>query len=187
MSLLLVGEICEGCVEFNFTDATGLYDATTNEGGYGPENGISSPSEFTTYALEVRYPGTAITATPDATFNLLANVPTPDSDFHFTWTITAADLGLTKFISGVYTFTARGVIAGNTYLADVQCIFINDLQDEVDAMMIDYDPTCPCKTGCASPADLFAEFLTVKCGGICDAVKAQSIITSLYQSVPSCC
>ena len=178
---------CEGCNEFEFSDTTKLYNVDTRPGGYGPENGVDDPSSFDSYSLEVRYPNTPISSPPDATFDLLTAVPPIDSSENYVWTITAADLGLTKFVSGVYTFTARGVIAGNTYLADVQCIFINDLQDEVDAMMIDYDPTCPCKTGCSSPADLFAEFLTVKCGGICDAVKAQSIITSLYQSVPSCC
>lgn len=185
--LQLVISSCEGCLEFSFTDETGEYADPGNLTGYGVENGVTGPSDFSSYVLEIRYPGTAMSSSPDATYNLLTSVPTPDSDYHFTWTITAADLGLTKFVSGVYTFTARGILADATYLADFQCIFINDLQEEVDAMMLEYDPTCPCKEGCDSPADLFAEFLTVKCGGICDAVKAQSIITSLYQQVPSCC
>lgn len=187
MALILSISTCEGCDEFTFTDSTGLYSDPENLSGYGTENGISSPSDFTSYILEIRYPGTPITADPDATYDLLADVPPIDPDDDYVWTITAADIGLTKFVSGVYTFTARGVLAGNTYLADAQCIFKNDLQGLIDTAMLDWDPTCPCKAGCEGLDTLYTQFLTVVCGGKCDPVATQSIINSQYHNLPCNC
>lgn len=184
---LVIGEVCEGCEEFHFQDATGAYDVTTNPTGYGSANGVDSPSSFDSYILEIRYPGTPITSDPDATYDLLTAVPSPDSDFFFTWTITIADLGLTKLVSGVWTFTAVGTLAGNSYIADSQCIFKNDLQGVIDTAMLNWDPTCACAPGCDSLATLYTEFVTVVCGGKCDRVATQSIITSLYANSPCGC
>lgn len=177
----------EGCDEFSFTDATGLYSLLTNPSGYGPENGIDGPADFDTYVLNIRKPHTAITDPPDYVFNLLTTVPAPDSDDHYTWVITGADLGITTFPSGVWTFTAIGTLASVQYISDSQCIFVKQLEALVDAAMLDYDPTCPCKDGCANPADLFVEMLTIKCGGVCDRDRVQAIIDSLLSKLPTCC
>lgn len=187
MALQLSISTCESCESFTFTDQTGLYDATTNPGGYGTENGVLDPSAFDTYVLEIRYPGTPITSDPDATYDLLADVPVIDSADDYVWTITIADLGLTKLVSGVWTFTAVGTLAGNSYIADSQCIFKNDLQEVIDTAMLNWDPTCACAPGCDSLATLYTEFVTVVCGGKCDRVATQSIITSLYANSPCGC
>lgn len=177
----------EGCDEFNFVDATGLYSLLTNPSGYGPENGIDGPADFDTYVLNIRYPHTPITEDPDFVFNLLTTVPTPDANDHYTWTITATDLGLSELVSGVWTFTAVGTLADVEYISDSQCIFVQQLQELIDDAMLDYDPNCPCKDGCANPADLFVEFLTLKCSGVCDRDKTQAAIDSLLTKLPTCC
>lgn len=185
--LKITSRDCEGCLEFQYVDTTGAFNAVTNDGGYGSENGVADPSAFDSYTLYVRYPGTSITDPPDFEFNLLTTVPTPDSDFHFTWTITAAQMGLTKLVSGIYTFTAIGILSGVQYPTDSECIFLNDLEGLIDAAMLTYDPICGCSDGCENPADLFVSFLTVRCGGICDSAKAQEVINSLYSTLPLCC
>ena len=185
--LEITSRSCDGCAEFQWVDTTGPYNALTNAGGYGVANGVLGPASFDTYTLYVRYPGTAITDDPDFTFNLLTTVPTPDSSGHYTWTITAAQMGLAKLVSGVYTMTAIGIISGVSYITDSQCLFLNDLESLVDAAMLTYDPVCGCKSGCEDPAELFVQFLTIRCGGVCDLEKAQAGIDDLYSRLPLCC
>lgn len=186
MALELSSRVCEGCDSLTFTDTTGLY-SVDNLTGYGPENGVDGPSDFTTYTLEVWFPGSDLTGDPDYTYNLLTVVPTPDADDYYTWTITKAMLGVDPIISGIYNFKATGILAPANYISDTEVIFIKDLEAKVDAKMLDYDPTCPCKKGCVDKAQLYAEFLVAKCGAICDAEKAQFLIDSLYSKTKNCC
>jgi hypothetical protein len=186
--LQIEAKVCEGCDEFDFIDTTGLYDAVTNPDGYGPENGITEPSDFDSYTLEVWFPGVDTTGPASYTYDLLTPpVPTIDADDHYTWTITKGMMGLTVIKSGVWTMKATAVAGEATYIADVECIFVNDVSSKVDAKMLDWDPMCPCKKGCENPAELFVQLQTIKCGGICDAEKAQSAITNLYSRVKNCC
>ena len=188
MALELKASVCEGCNVFQFVDTTGLYNASTNPTGYGGFNGVLDPFDFDTYTLSVWFPNSDINTAADYTYNLLTLPnPIPDAEDHYTWTITAAMMGVSVIKSGVYNFTATGVKDGLTYLVDVQCIFTNDIKEKLDAKLLDYDPTCGCKKGCEDPLELYAQLITVECGGICDAEKSQSIIDSLYQNVPNCC
>ena len=178
---------CESCDQFTFDDLTGTYNAETNPTGYGSENTVTSPAAFDTYTLSVWYPGSDTTGDPDFTYDLKANLPAPDSDGYYQWTITAASMDLTALKSGVYTMTATGVLGINTYAADTQQIFVRDLKKTViDPLMKGYDPLCGCKTGCEEPTLIFAEFLTVTCDGICSSEQAQGIIEDLYTK-QSCC
>lgn len=180
-------ESCEGCDQFAFNDLTGTYDPDTNPTGYGTENGVTSPAAFDTYTLSVWYPQSDTSGDPDFTYDLLEDLPTPDSDGYYQWEITAASMGLTALKSGVYTMTATGILGIATYMADAQTIFVRDLKKTViDPMMLDFDPSCGCKPGCEDPSIVFAQYLTVACAGICDAVKAQRTITDLYTK-QSCC
>ena len=188
MALELKASVCEGCNLFQFVDTTGLYNASTNPTGYGGFNGVLDPFDFDTYTLSVWYPGSDITSTPNYTYNLLTLPnPVPDAEDHYTWDITAAMMGVSVIKSGVWNFTATGVKDGLTYIVDVQCIFTNDIKEKLDNKLLDYDPTCECKSGCEDPLELFAMLTTVECGGICDSDKAQAIISQLYQRVPNCC
>lgn len=182
------GFSCEGCNEFVYTDATKLYNVVSNPSGYGAENGVTGPSDFDTYTLSVRFPGTPIEDDPDFVFNLLGSVPPIDADENYVWpAITAAQMGLTVLQSGVWTFTARGVISGVPYVADNVVIFVNDLASKFDTAMKDWDPTCPCAKGCEDISELYVQFLSVVCGGKCNAVQAQAIIDSLETKLPLCC
>lgn len=179
--------VAEGCEEFTFKDVTGPYDATDNPTGYGVENGVTGPAAFTSYELLIWYPGSNIEDDADFTYNLGASIPTPDADGFYSWVLTQEDLDLTKLVSGVWNFTLMGVLSPSTYVADVEKIFINDLKDQVYDLMKEYDPTCPCKAGCEDRADLFAQLLTITCGGICDPDKAQEAIDNLYAKTTNCC
>ncbi len=185
--LQIQGRVCEGCDQFNYVDTTGRYNATTNPTGYGLANIVVDPLGFDSYTLEVWYPNSPVDGPADYTFNLQTSVPPPDADDYYTWTITKGMMGLTKLVSGVWNMRATGVIAGVSYYADVECIFVADVSSVVDQKMLSYDPMCPCKKGCESPTELFAQLLTIKCGGICDAEKAQTAITNLYARVKNCC
>jgi len=185
--LQLEARVCEGCDEFDLVDTTRPYNEETNPDGYGPENGVESPSDFDTYVLEVWYPGSDITGDPDYTYNLLTAVPTPDSNGDYSWTITKSMMGLTVITSGVYVMKATATLDSATYIVDVDCIFVNDVASKVDAKMLSYDPASPCKKGCEDPAELFMQLQTIKCGGICDGEKAQSAIVNLYERIKNCC
>lgn len=187
MALVLQSSSCEECLTINWSDVTGPYAVGTNESGYGSENGVLSPSEFTTYVLQMWFPNSDLDGDPDFTYNLKLNIPTPDPEGHYSWTFTAAQLGVPAIRSGVYNMTATAVLAPNTYITDVQCIFTRDVKTEViDPAMLNYDPTCGCKDGCVDAAGLFSMYETVACGGICNAEKAQDIIDYLYTQ-QGCC
>ena len=187
MALEIKGRVCEGCDEFNYVDNTRPYDEDTNPTGYGPENGVNGPADFDTYTLRVWYPNSDTSGAADYEYNLLTAVPAPDANGDYTWTITKTMLGVTVIKSGVWTMTATGVIDGVEYVADVECIFTNDVASKVDTKMLSYDPMCPCKKGCENPTELFVQLQTIKCGGICDSEKAQKAIDNLYDRVKNCC
>lgn len=185
--LQIEARVCEGCDEFEFVDTTRLYNATTNPGGYGPENGVTSPSDFASYTLEVWYPNVDVSGPASYTYDLLLAVPPINADDDYVWRITKQMMGLTVIKSGVYVMKATATAGLATYIADVECIFVNDVTSKVDAKMLSYDPMCPCKKGCENPTELFAQLLTIKCGGICDSEKAQDAIDNLYTRVKNCC
>lgn len=186
MALEIKGRACEGCDAFSYVDNTGDY-SPENTTGYGPENGVTGPADFDTYTLEVWYPDTDLADAPDYTYNLLQSVPAPDADGHYTWTITKQMLGEDVIKSGVYVMKATGVLGPATYIADTEAIFTNDIEGKLDAKLVTYDPTCPCKKGCQNPLELFMMLQTVKCGGICNGETSQLTIDTLYDKVTLCC
>lgn len=187
MALEIKGAVSEGCLELSYTDRTGLYNNPGNITGYGSENGVTGPAAFDTYTLKVWYPESDLTADPDFTYDLQTAIPTPDSDDYYTWEITVAEMGLTKLISGVYTFMATGTLGQSVYIADVVKYFTRDLKLVIDQTMVEWDPTCGCSDGCEDPSEVYAAYLTVSCDGVCSAQKAQEIITALYDRSANCC
>ncbi len=178
-------ETCEG---FTLTDCTGTYNASTNPTGYGGFNGVLDPFDLDAYSLEVRYPNVEQTDPASYTYDLKTlPTPLPDANGYYTWAFTKTMLGVATITSGVYNFTVIGVKGVATYMADAQNIFVNDIQSVIDKKMLGWDPLCECKDGCENPADLFVELVTVKCGGVCDADKAQDIIEELYNKSKLCC
>lgn len=178
---------CEDCNTFVFKDVTGLYDATDNLTGYGVFNGVATAAAFETYVLNVWFPNSDITGDPDYTYDLLANLPIPDSNGFYEWVFTADMLDVETLRSGLYTMTVSAYKDPLTYTAETENIFTCDISDVVEAKVADADPACGCAPGCEDPFELYPMLLTVKCGGVCDANKAQAIIDSLYEKSSNCC
>ena len=107
--LSITGNSCEGCLELTYTDTTGAYDAVDNPGGYGPENSIEGPEDFTDYSLEIWFPGAPTDQAPSFVYNLKTSIPLPNPNDHYTWTLTAIQLGIPAITSGVWTFRATGI------------------------------------------------------------------------------
>ncbi len=185
MALEITGRTCEGCDGFTITDTTGLYNDPDNLTGYGIPNTITQPSGFDTYVLKVWYPESDLEGDPDYSVDLLTlPYPTPDADFHFSWTISASDMNLDVLQSGVWNFTLLGTAGVDTYRADVRCIFVKDVEKHVDAMMNKWSPTSKC--GCSKAPEAFVKLLSVKCGGVCNGNAAQFIINELYDLCANC-
>ncbi|HNR54788.1 MAG TPA: hypothetical protein PKJ19_06475 [Flavobacteriales bacterium] len=185
--LTITGNACEGCLELTYTDTTGAYNALSNPDGYGPENTVEGPDDFSTYSLQVWQPGLTTRDAPTYTLNLLTSVPLPDEDYYFTWTITAEDMGLDAITSGVWTFAATGVLSPNTYVAEVRKIFTLDVKEKViDPAMLNADPSCACEDCDADPYTLYAMYDSVACNGICSPEASQEVINYLYTQ-KGCC
>ncbi len=185
--LEISGSSCEGCSSISYTDTTGPYADPGNLTGYGTENGVTGPAAFDTYTLEIWFPNTLLTEPADYTLNLKTSVPPVDPDGFYTWDITKVMLGVDPIKSGVYTMTATGVLSGSTYVADLQCVFVADIESEIDDNLKSYDPDCGCADCAEDPLELFVMLQTVKCGGICDGDKTQKIIDNLYANSSQCC
>lgn len=177
MALQLRIAVREGCDGIEFIDRTGAYDPVDNPNGYGPENDVEGPQDFTSYTLKIWAPKlNPSTDTPTYTQNLLLNVPVPDDNDHYTWQTAQASVP-----SGVWYIQAIGTTEIASYSAGISAIMTQDVKREVvDPAMLDYDPSCGCQDGCADPLLLFTILLAVKKNGICDLAKAQKQIDWLY-------
>ncbi len=100
MSLLLKFSVCSSCncSEIDFSELTGVYNASTNTTGYGTPN--PDPEDFIFSSITITDPN-GIENTIDT-----SEVGLPTDDTSFGYTITSDALyGLTdsKFIDGIYT------------------------------------------------------------------------------------
>lgn len=185
--LQLKARSCETCDGFTFTDKTGAYDITDNPTGYGAANTVLQPSSFDSYTLSVWQPNSDLSGDPDYEVDLLTlTYPTPDADFFFSWPITMTMMGIDSMPSGVWTMTARGVDGSTTYRVDVQCIFLEDIEAEIDQLMLRWDPKCGCKKGCPSAPGAFMQLMTIKCGGVCDRDATSALVNDLYDICVTC-
>lgn len=177
-------EVCDG---FTYVDKTGPYASPDNVGGYGPENGVTGPSDFDAYVLSVWFPESDTSGPADYTLDLLTSIQPPNTSGFYSWDVTALMMGLSKMTSGVYSFSATATKGAATYITDNVKIFVKDVKATViDPAMKKYDPNCPCDDDCTDPTLLFAQYLTVACYGVCDSDKAQKIINNLYDK-QNCC
>lgn len=175
-------ETCDGIV---LVDRTGLYNATTNPGGYGAPN-VVSPSLFDTYTLSIWGAGVDPSNPPLYTLNLLLNIPTPTLEGYYEWEILALDMGVTAIQSGIWYAEVAAFEGGNLYTADSSPIFVKDVKKKiVDPLMEKADPGKVCKS-CDGKYDVFSVYQLVACNGVCSAEKTKSLIDWLY-SQKSCC
>lgn len=191
--LEIQGCMAQGCDDVSFIDTTGVYDAVTNPTGYGVENGITSPSAFTTYRLSIWDPSKNYYAeVPDPTIviNLLLNVPTPNADGDYVWTFTAEDLGLTAIKDGQWYWevvATSASVAPNEWDANAGPVFLKETRDLLDQKMLKYKIGCkPCGDGCENIPALFAKFLILECDAPCGN-DMQTGIDYIQSRAKSCC
>jgi hypothetical protein len=175
-------ETCDGIV---LVDRTGLYNATTNPGGYGVQN-ETSPAAFTTYVLSIWGVGVDPSEPPLYTLDLLSPLPTPDSDGYYEWEISALDMGVTAIQSGVWYAEVNASTAITQYAADNSPPFTLDVKKKiVDPVMEKLDPLKKC-SDCGGKYDVFSAYQTIACNGVCSAEQTTNIINWLYSQKPCC-
>jgi len=190
MALQLKGCLSQSCDGFSYKDITGPYNADTNNTGYGSPNEVDGPSDFSSYELRIWDPTNnyySDTPVATATLDLLDDVPTPDSEGFYTWDFTAADIDLTAINDGVWFWEVVGIKDDIEYPAQGFALFINTLRGNIDTKLKTWDPTCPCKKGCQDPGELYAQFLVLECGGVCDPAGAADVIKWLTAKLKLCC
>lgn len=192
MAFTLVPSTCGGCNTVVYTDETGTYNATTNPGGYGGPGAPSTPADFSTYTLELWFPGSDRSDPADYTLDLLTDIPSPDADGHYEWTaITLADLGLTELTSGVWLAETTAIYSGTDYGKVTKQLFTStiagELRTKINAM--DWSCHCKCRDGQPSPLELWdflqgAKMMAKDCG---NPNGAQELIDYVTANKSSCC
>lgn len=185
MALILKGCIQENCNGFSYVDTTGPYNEESNEGGYGPENEIESPSDFASYVLNVWGPDQdRATDPPLATIDLFP-VPVADDHGFYSWQLVPQDFGMERIKEGIWKFQA--LANDGAYSVELSAILTRTLKEDVDLKMKAWDPTCPCKAGCQDPKELFMALEVIRRGGVCDLEKSAEIIRYLRSQLKNCC
>lgn len=170
-------------------DTTGAY-SVSNPGGYGPENGVTGPTDFDTYTLTLWAPGLdPSTDTPTAVINLIDPPPTgPDDEGAYSWEFTLSQLGVASVADGIWYGEAVGVKDGDTYAADpFMPVFTRALRDQLSTRLATYDPSCGCSDGCEDPLELWMALKSVTCEAYCSREQTQRILTDLQHRIPNCC
>jgi len=178
----------QGCDALTYIDTTGPY-SEDNTGGYGTENGVESPADFTSYTLLVWAPDLDPETDPHtASINLLTDLPEPDSHGFYSWSLTPAMLGVTSIVDGVWYMEARGVTDTDEYTVAIDVILTANIREAIKAKMVKWKPGCGnCNKGCTDPGKLFMA-LTILCkGGSCSSAKSAEIIKWLQTAAKTCC
>jgi hypothetical protein len=187
MSLKLKPCFIETCSGVTYIDKTGPYDASTNPGGYGPENDVESPEDFTEgYTIAVWLPGQSADNPPQVTLDLFP-IPEADANGFYTWEFTLADLNTPSISSGFARMEVIAATETEVYEETVGPLFTLATQAKVDKAMKSYDPTSPCANGCQDAGKFFMMLTTVQCDGVCSQEKSESILQYIDTNIKNCC
>ena len=130
------------------TDLTGVYNATTNPGGYGTPN--AEVADFVSFDISVTMPD-PVTLLPSGTPVVIDAYPDLPSSSNGTFTITNVDLGLgsnTKLIDGVYEFSIIASTATDEYEYSTKAIY-----SDIVACCIRTMTAEAASCGCSSTSD----------------------------------
>ena len=112
-------------------------------------------------------------------------IPLPDSNEDYTWTFTAAALGMASIPDGVYWYDAVGTYDGDQYIVSGALVVTFKLASDIKAKLDARKPGCnKCNDELES---LWINLQILKCGGICDLEKAAEMIAYLQNKVKTCC
>lgn len=163
--------VCPLCGNVRLTEDTGIYDQTTNPGGYGGPN--AAFGDTTPYTAAFTPPGGT---TPIFTLDLYDNPPVPDADGFYIYNIPPSSLGgVDEIISGewIIEITLGTTTTRKAMLATA----------EIERRI----RTCVC---CDSLKylDLYYELMGAWRQHNCyKQEEAQAIITELYRRTAECC
>ncbi len=189
MALVLKSCITEECDGLRYTDKTRDYDATSNPNGYGPENGVTGPSDFDTYTLSWWDASVDPNGNPPtAVIDLLANVPAQSPDQDYDWpTFTLSELGVSAITDGIAYFEVVGVKDGDEYRADFEALLVKGLYEQLKPKGAKWRPGGCQKPGCIPALDLITAFMVVQCGWACDPAQAKDIIKWIKANLNAIC
>jgi hypothetical protein len=134
MSLKLNFDICQStsCKWFSFKETTGLYNETTNPGGWGAPNPEISEGEDA--SVSVLLPG----STTPVSVDLSNFLPSDDTDYSLD--ITNTDLGLTNTSAlpgGIYQITYNVVVETSTYSKTKYVVFTCEYDCKIEQLLSD--------------------------------------------------
>lgn len=194
MALALKFSICrkDNCKEFCVTETTGVYDASTNAGGWGNPN--QEIAEVLTATITVSLLTDAATGTYAAATNVINAFPTLPNTDETEFCITAEDLGYgtdATFVDGIYKIVYA--ITGNdgsVFSASVTEYFFFDCNAQCCRKNAANDvSTCTCDCGDVNEklADIdfwLRELKAAKDGA--DFVKGEKIFAKLTKICGDC-
>lgn len=182
--------LCGSCNTLSFTDSTGLF-SIDNPLGYnsGASDTPASPNDFDTYVLTVWKPGAALDGSPTYTLDLAANVPSPDADYHFTWTITAEEVGVDPIVSGIWTAHVEASFDQISYPGDYQGLLDSDILNKIDQEILKAGPVRGQLSKCQQKLMRLKNILCAahSAAGCGKADYAQEAINYLYKNYRKCC
>lgn len=179
MALVPKIDVCFDCCDNKIiiTDVTGDYNATTNTGGWGSPNNVTS--DVSTSVISITDPNGNVTShtlasLPDSTATLTAAdlvsgaTVLTDGQYFFTWTITMSDASI---------FTAYA----NPFST---CVVENCVTDKV----ADFDPDCGCNDSSFATMKYVTTFESLKAAISCGKTnKANSLFTELQSMCNNNC
>jgi len=189
MPLQITGCLREDCAGLTLFDTTGPY-SVSNSGGYGPENGVTGPLDFDTYAMSVWSPDLdPSTDDPIAVLNLKVPPPSgPDDEGAYSWEFTLAQLGVSSIEPGVWYAEVVGVKDGDIYeMNPLMPIFTREFNEDLKQRLLTYNVVGGCKKGCSDPLELWMAVQTLKCGGFCSVEKSRRVVADINSRLPLCC
>ncbi len=188
MALELKTCIREECNGIQFTDKTRDY-SIERTGGYGPENGVTGPSDFDSYTFSY-WDASKDPAVDDPTFtfDLLSDVPAQSPDEDYDWPVfTFEQMGVSSTEQGIAYFEVVGVKDGDEYRNDFTALLIQDLVAEVASKMKGWRPGTKSQGNCI-PVQRMAEAIDmVRCGWDCDEEQAKDNIKWIKANINSIC
>jgi len=145
--------ITESCTVMTVSDVTGLYNASTNIGGWGTPN--PDKSSVTLATIEITAPGQTISTGFDVTSVVLASSPSVES--YTLYSLSPSNIGLTSvFTSGIYEIKFTVTTAEDSYVSYSKIIVTCQEQCCIDKMWA----ALATKTLCCD-CDEFQEFKKV--------------------------
>jgi hypothetical protein len=186
LSLNFTTCVINGCSQIQFTETTGLYNASTNTGGWGTPNAL--PIETISFTLILTDPnGTVYTLLLDETLIFDAN------GNNFNYVIPTDIIGIDTIIDGQWTITYEIVNNGGsgnvTYSKTKVFLFTCNSECCVASMLNNIDSGCDCCNKDVTindylKASVFLDALkkAAKCGAIDTFNKITKIINKLCKN-----